>query len=103
MNKTERDRVIQRAVAGEGVGFSMTHIEEGYFARERKENAIAQGIAVEMPELVSTDIEYIIKRSERLLSAVENDRVARRDIVWPDREPEYEAAPPQKKIILIEL
>lgn len=41
MNKTERDRVIQRAVAGEGVGFSMTHIEEGYFARERKENAIA--------------------------------------------------------------
>lgn len=48
-----------------------------YFERERRENLIEQGFAVEMPERTYSDVERIIRKSDRDMEEVERKRTAR--------------------------
>lgn len=82
----KKDYDIIRSIAGEGQGFISTHIEPDYFERERRENNIASGMPEEMPELVKTDIETIIRRSDILVSELEHKRCPRYTEEYPEIE-----------------
>ena len=87
-----KDNLIRRSISGEGVDFFATHVEEGYLEREARENLAESGYHVDMPELVSSDIERIIRASQRDFEQVANkhaggsmmkDRIERS---WPESE-----------------
>ena len=77
MKEKERIRKndIIRSIAGDS--FQGVEIVQDYFERERRENNLEQGYPEEMPELVITDIEMIIRRSDKLMSDLEHKRCPR--------------------------
>lgn len=103
MKEKERIRKndIIRAIAGDG--FQGVVIENDYFARERRENLIEQGYPVEMPELVATDIEYIIRRSDRLVTELEHKRCPRYTDSYPIDDDLREIRYPSMHITRIQL
>jgi len=91
----EKKRILENNIIRGVVGdmFQGVKIESDYFDRERRENAIEQGVYEEpMPELVSSDTEHIIRKSDKDMSEVENERAGgqmlqeRIDRFWPERE-----------------
>lgn len=72
--KDTKDNLIRRSIGGEGVDFNATQVEEGYLEREARENLAEQGYQVDMPELVTTDVERVIRKSQRDFESVEKKR-----------------------------
>ena len=109
MKETAR---IERNATLELVGgtFGSVRVDNDYFARERRENALEQGFAVyPEPEQVYSDVEHILRRSEKVMSQVENERAGgtlmreRRDRSWPEPNEFIPDFPRQKSIIRIQL
>ena len=103
MKEKERIRKndIIRAIAGDG--FQGVVIDDDYFARERRENAIEQGYPAVMPELVSSDIEMIIRRSDILVSELEHKRCPRYTNSYPIDDDYREILYPSMHINRIQL
>ncbi len=102
MREKERIRKnnIIRAISGDS--FQGVAIDDDYFERERKENKIEQGYPVEMPELVSTDIEHIIRRTDKVMSEVEHKRCPRYTNSYPVDDDNREIWYPSMNITRIE-
>ena len=106
--RRERNRVI-RLVSGDLFKGVEIESQKDYFDRERRENNIEQGIPEIMPELVGSDVEYIIKKNNRDMSYIENKRAGGSMIKeklkrsWPEPEDRRSLIPRQGKIDYIEL
>ncbi len=92
---------VIRAIAGDG--FHGVAIDNDYFARERRENAIEQGYPTVMPELVGTDMEYIIRRSDKLVTELEHERCPRYTNSYPYDDDYREIWYPSMHITRIQL
>lgn len=107
----ERDRMERNGVLEKvGAPFMSVNVENDYLDRERRENALEAGFTVDpMPEFVGSDIERIIRRSDRLMTNLENERAGgsmmreRRERSWPEPNEFVPDVPAQKRIIRIEL